>query len=174
MQPSKFNKGDAVFSAEVEWTDKTVTCPDCLGDRTWLVVFPSGQSQNIDCQTCKRSFEPPSGRLILKEWKPIVRKRTIGSIRYNDTDKSPYSYMCKETGVGSGRVYYETDIYETEEEAKVVAQQKFEEQQLSIAKNNFKTVKQIENMLSTYGYTRSTYPQITTDFKRWIGLSKKK
>lgn len=82
--------------------------------------------------------------------------------------------MCEETGVGSGRVYYENDIYETEEEAKIVAQQKFEEQQLNIAKNNFKTVKQIENMLSTYGYTRSTYPQITTDFKRWIGLSKKK
>lgn len=49
---------------------------------------------------------------------PCTEKLTIGSIRIdtNDIDK-PVSYMCVETGVGSGSVYYESDLHLTEEEA---------------------------------------------------------
>lgn len=59
-------------------------------------------------------------------------KRTIGSIRHDSSshfDDGPLTeYMCVETGVGSGSVYRENDLFSTEAEAQYAANIRAEKQ----------------------------------------------
>jgi hypothetical protein len=46
----------------------------------------------------------------------------IDTAQKQDEDYHPVSYMCLETGVGSGAVYYEHRMFDTEEAALAFAQ----------------------------------------------------
>lgn len=61
-----------------------------------------------------------------------VRELTIGSVRIDTAGKEPISYMCSETGIGSGNVYPESYFYATRVEADVAAIQKQEQRQLEV------------------------------------------
>lgn len=171
----KFKKGEEVYVADCEYDTKYIACPDCLGTLHWIIVFADGDAVEAECQTCKRGYLPPSGEIPVSNWRPTVKKMTIGSIRYNDQDKEPFSYMCEETGIGSGRVYYDKDLFKEETPAKVKAHQKYEGQKKGIAKNNFSKrfggIKEIEDSLSTWGFSRKMQIEKVAQFKEWAGIS---
>jgi len=94
-----------------------VQCPDCLGTKEWRVLLPSGEEFQHDCRTCSRGYYS-EGRVAEYGDRGIVVERTIGSIRVDTADENrPVSYMCCETGVGSGTVYDEKNLFLTKQEA---------------------------------------------------------
>lgn len=116
----RYGIGDKVFDAGVNPSVRRVTCPDCLDTRKWKARTPAGELLDFDCPRCQWQHE---GQPLIHEWTPIVRLLTIGSIKFDSTSNST-SYMCVETGIGSGRVYAQDDLHETEELALAVAKLK--------------------------------------------------
>jgi hypothetical protein len=116
----KFRKGQRVYHATTNSETETLPCPDCLGSRRWRVITPAGSELEAECQRCGNYGWSDLPSLKRITWKPYVSPLTIGSIRIDTAahrDDSPVSYMCEETGVGSGNVYYEKQLFATHEEA---------------------------------------------------------
>lgn len=100
-------------------------CPDCLGTGKWDVKSPAGTEAKVSCPRCHGS-----AKLSLYAHAPRVQELTIGSIQV-DTNKKvetepylqdPVQYMCLETGVGSGSIYYQQTLFLTEEDAQIFAE----------------------------------------------------
>lgn len=108
LQP-KFEIGDLVYSASAYDTEEWIQCPDCLGTKEWSVICPGGDKFTQDCGTCQHGYEV-LGKIRKNEIKSHVRALTIGSVRLDTADKQPISYMCEETGIGSGSIYYEENL----------------------------------------------------------------
>ncbi len=107
-----------MFAPQVLTTTKQITCPDCLGERTWLARLPCGDELKITCPTCERGYVN-TGTVPLSESTGKIRRLTIGSVR-TDSAAEPermIEYMCNETGVGSGTVWPEWKLCATREEA---------------------------------------------------------
>ena len=115
IQP-KFNIGDIVYTASFLWSETEEQCPDCLGKLEWQVKTPSGDEFNIPCGTCMRGYFS-CGKV--RNWadNSFVNIRTIGSVRIDTANEKPISYMCGETGVGTGTVYYEENIFDNHDAA---------------------------------------------------------
>jgi hypothetical protein len=101
---SRYDIGHTVFAPEVEEKSRPVQCTDCLGTEVWHVTLENGEKFDIKCPNCTTLSGPPKethfvGRVITL---------TIGSVQF-DTEECDYRenvrYMCRETGVGSGRVW---------------------------------------------------------------------
>lgn len=121
----KYDVGDTVFCAgHPAYEGYTEQCPDCLGSGVWKVETPAGDSFPCKCETCGVGSwtGAGSGRITKYKYSSWVRRLTIGSVRIDTADKNPISYMCNETGVGSGNVYYEEQLFDNEESAKVAGQ----------------------------------------------------
>jgi hypothetical protein len=122
----KFAIGDVVYWPTTETTKEPMPCPDCLGTRRWKVITPAGTEMEAECQRCtgfgRIADLPKPERLVSK---PSVRRLTIGKITasthasYGDRDR--VEYMCSETGIGSGSIYQESQLFSTEDEAMAVA-----------------------------------------------------
>lgn len=115
----RYRVGDVVWVARVEVTTTPVTCPTCLGAKEWTVTAPNGDSWPIQCGACRRGYEV-RGTVDEETVKPVSVCMTVGSVRFDTheaVDGCPVSYMMRETGVGSGSVYYESDVGGTWEEA---------------------------------------------------------
>lgn len=125
---TKYSVGDTVFHAWTGQTTKQHPCPDCKGAREWKAVSPAGREYSFRCPRCTGVLNNRSLSLSYQAHVPSVRKLTIGSIeartvaRWGGDDL--VSYMCEETGVGSGTTYRETDLHPTHEEATAAAQAK--------------------------------------------------
>lgn len=121
---TKFGVGDKVFAAEIAIETVQVPCPDCLGERTWDAKLPCGDTVKIQCQTCTYGYEC-RGTIGQARAEGVVRCYTVGSVSFDswdgiNHDRGGVRYMCEETGVGSGRVWDERDLYETREEIEVL------------------------------------------------------
>lgn len=111
----RFQIGQTVFSPGTRFTDERHDCPDCLGERRWKATTPAGDELELQCLRCQ-------GQGVLKRpnFIPATRKLTIGSVRI-DTHVNPgwgqtnVQYMCDETGIGSGTVYNEDRLFESED-----------------------------------------------------------
>lgn len=126
---TKFALGDRVYHASTHLTTKQHPCPDCKGSQKWKAISPAGAEYDFSCPRCSASFQSNSDlSLRYQAFAPAVATLTIGSIRVDTADERGHSYMCVETGVGSGSVYYERDMFSTHEEAMTVAQLKAAEQ----------------------------------------------
>ena len=173
MKP-QYEIGDKVYKAGTDYTDARVSCPDCLGTLKWTVVFADGEAVQVDCQTCKRGYMPPCGYIVYKQWQPSVDLLTIGQIHGWSPDEG-FSYMCDETGIGSGTVHRESDLFSDKTCAETAAQIKHVEQMKRIAQNNFSKKlggsKAIGEMLSTFGYSRREAVIKAREFAMWAGLS---
>ncbi len=116
----KYHIGKRVFHVSTNTTAATYDCPDCQGSRKWQCKSPAGAEMEMDCPRCQRvDYGRSGGELSLTYTRhiPYVRVLTIGSVRIDTYDtKSPVSYMCHETGVGSGYVFDEAML--TADEAK--------------------------------------------------------
>lgn len=118
---TKYSVGDVVYCAGTTTTRKQHPCPDCLGERKWRAVSPAGTEYDFACPRCSASYN--SDRDLTLDYTahvPSVRRLTIGSVQFNSANGSWDSgarYMCRETGVGSGSVYDEARLFETEADA---------------------------------------------------------
>ena len=122
--------GEKVYFGYSEESDEWYDCESCLGTMEWHVVTPAGEEFDIECPACTYGYIC-CGRQSRHIYRPFVRELTIGSVRidtaaYND---EPVAYMCEETGVGSGSVYYETMLADNRETAMSVAKLKAAAQQ---------------------------------------------
>jgi hypothetical protein len=121
---TKFSVGDIVFHGRAGWVGERVECPACKGSGWWTVVAHSGErgQWQATCQVCRdyREWGNVRGRGPVKrgERHPTVTRLTIGSVR---VDRG-VEYMCRETGVGSGSVYREEDLFDTKSDARAHAE----------------------------------------------------
>jgi hypothetical protein len=127
---TKFSVGDRVWHAGTTTARKQHDCPDCLNTRKWQAVSPAGHEYAFGCPRCGAQYSSFSDlRLDYTAHVPSVAARTIGSVRVDthpgfSGDDDPHTYMCTETGVGSGNVYRERDLFATEDEATKAAEAK--------------------------------------------------
>lgn len=174
MDEMKYKIGDIVYKSGTTYSTETIQCPDCLGTKEWIITFADGESIVIECQTCKRGVYHASGYVSFNQWKPHVEVLTIGKI-YDWTEANGFRYMCEETGIGSGSIYNESDLFSDRESAEIDAKIKHEEQMKIIAQNNFSKKRRgrekIENMLSTFGFTRRDKLEKTRQFVQWAKIS---
>lgn len=120
---TKYAIGDAVFHASTHVTKGAHECPDCKGSTKWKAVSPAGLEYQFPCPRCAASYNGDRDLLLTYPMHtPSVRQLTIGSVRIDTaSDDRPVQYMCVETGVGSGSIYSEADLFTTREEAERVA-----------------------------------------------------
>lgn len=139
----RFAIGDKVWDVSIHIESGQHDCPDCFGSRQWTAVSTAGETFAINCLRCAQSYAglprdvPP---LAYQKSVYTTRELTIGSVRV-DTAAShgdPVSYMCEETGIGSGRVYNESKLFTSEEEARASAeiQTQLEQRRLDVGSLN--------------------------------------
>lgn len=115
---TKFSIGDVIYKAWTTTVQKQHPCPDCKGARKWKAISPAGGEYEFSCPRCSASFHSDRDlSLAYSEFAPFVEKLTIGSIRYDSSSDRQTEYMCRETGVGSGTIHSESDLFPTEDEA---------------------------------------------------------
>jgi ssDNA-binding Zn-finger/Zn-ribbon topoisomerase 1 len=127
---SKFNFGDKVYPIQLMTEQIWIPCNACSG----LGLITLKNNEEYHCPVCggnkgKSEWQNKKWMLIdnfPEEVKKRYQKRgewlyiplTIGKI---DTECYPkeikISYMCKETGIGSGTNWYETELFISREEA---------------------------------------------------------
>ncbi len=118
----KYKVGQTVYACSITLGSERVTCPDCLGTKAWAVTTPAGEEFSISCAACKHGYEV-RGSIAESKFIGQVEEYTIGSVRLDTSirdGRDCVSYMCEETGVGSGRVWDQPALYATREEAKAV------------------------------------------------------
>lgn len=125
---TKYSVGDRVFHATTVTEKRTRPCPDCRGAKKWKALSPAGTEYEFACPRCSASyFSQRDLSLEYHEYAPHAVPLTIGSVRVNTADDAydgGVSYMCIETGVGSGSVYREADLFPTKDEALKAAAEK--------------------------------------------------
>ena len=115
-----FDIGHCVFAVKIETSKTPVECPDCLGTLVWHVELETGEQFDIKCQTCTFGYET-RGVVQSYETTACIQELTVGSVRIDTASRrSPVEYMCTETGVGTGRVWSESELYSTREHAEHV------------------------------------------------------
>ena len=116
----KYKIGDKIFSASRLRQCKKVQCPDCLGRKIWSVTAPSGETWETACGTCERGYMGSLGEVDRWEVDDHIEQLTIGSVQIDtaNTPEETVRYMCRETGIGSGSVYYEPRLHPTFDAAK--------------------------------------------------------
>lgn len=115
---TKYNIGDIVWVGMTRCIDKSVKCPECSYGYIKIKLSTGAESQ-ARCPVCYgRNFKHDY------DFCPVVERLTIGSVRYNSAadERERFSYMCIETGVGSGSIWYEEYIFATKENAEQHAQ----------------------------------------------------
>lgn len=115
---TKFDLDQKVYKAETSWEKRQVECPDCKGEKVWHTTTPAGEKIESPCPTCRRGFDGSLGVIFISDYEPRATPLTVGQVRFQtDRKETEISYMMKETGVGSGSVHNERDIFVDKEEA---------------------------------------------------------
>lgn len=120
---TKFGIGDRVWVANWTPEQRQHPCPDCLGSRKWQARSPAGGVFEVECPRCSASYMSERDlSLVYILFVPDPSQMTIGQVRgFSGTDDEN-SYMCHETGIGSGNIWRESLLFATKEEAVAVAQ----------------------------------------------------
>lgn len=122
---TKYSIGDVVYLASTTTERKQHPCPDCKGTKRWKALSPAGGEYSFACPRCSSSYRAGTDMsLDYTASVPSVARLTIGSVRHDSNERgnrSATSYMCRETGVGSGSVYDEARLFETETGAMAAA-----------------------------------------------------
>lgn len=111
----KYQKGQLVYGCDIDRQLRRLPCPDCLGTQKWEAKTPAGETLEFSCPRCTgwRHAKVPEVWIC----QPLIRKLTIGTIRVDTGDNGGNSYMCEETGIGSGRIWSESDLFDSEDAA---------------------------------------------------------
>ncbi len=114
LPPFKYKVGDVVYVVTSQSERRTHPCPDCLGTKKWHVTTPAGTKMTTPCQRCCVGHSSSRERHLNLEYtikKFTTRMLTIGQLRPESWSGDTHSYMCRETGIGSGNVYRESDLF---------------------------------------------------------------
>lgn len=121
---TKYSVGDTVWTPSVTSTPAKRDCPDCLGKKKWETTSPAGRVYEFTCPRCSDGYKSDRDLDLDLSYSVSVagtQSLTIALVR-GSSDRSDVSYMCQETGVGSGTVHRELDLYQTEDEALAAAE----------------------------------------------------
>jgi hypothetical protein len=153
---SKYSVGDTVYYSGLISLQKKLDCPDCFGEERWTTTSPAGIEYWFDCPRCSSNYlSDRKMSLSYLGFKANVEALTIGSVRFDSSkDDGKYTYMCKETGVGSGTVYDQDDLFLTRDEATNKAERKADDQE----KSNPSSVAQYAGALSVCDYQLHLIP----------------
>lgn len=115
---SKYAIDDTVYLASTGWGDSglPIACIRCEGTGGAKIEHVTLGVHYIKCPTCRGM-----GHNNKYTHQPYVRKLTIGTIQMDTYENRGFRYMAKETGLGSGAVYNEGDLFTDEKQAKEVA-----------------------------------------------------
>lgn len=151
---TKYAIGDVVFYATTDAVTKQHPCPDCKDTRKWKALSPAGVEYDFACPRCSVSFLGNNDlTLRYSSFEGRVSKLTIGSVRTDSHSDRKVQYMCLETGVGSGSVYDEADLFPYQDMAMEAAKAKAASMNVNVewvAKHYDKTLK-----LSDYELTNA-------------------
>lgn len=112
---TKYSLGDTVFKISDIAKPKYKECPACEGAKK--ITLPKTE---VECPTCKGHGVLCSGHFTSYFVKESAM--TIGQVRFETTsEKTEIGYMCKETGVGSGSVYREDQLFLSKTECQSAA-----------------------------------------------------
>lgn len=171
MPGVRFKIGDRCFAATATTKAKRVQCPDCLGERVWACSLPSGEQLNIQCPTCHYGWDGSTG-FVDGTWEGIaeVIHGTVGSVRVDTGARAGEQvvYMLEETGVGTGRAYYDRDVFSAREDAEAAAATKASEATARLTESNVmaRNRKKHDRPGSLVAYLRSELRRLTIDQKR--------
>lgn len=119
---TKFSLRDIVYGIVRVPTSEPVTCPKCNGSkRLALKDLP----ETVQCFNCRG--KGTVGEYAGHKW--LISNHTpskIGSVQANFTiGKDPeIRYMLDRTGVGSGTLWKEKDLFKTEEKARIICDER--------------------------------------------------
>lgn len=118
---TKFSLNDKVFTIHKSGSTQFIKCEVCEGKGG--ITTEKGR---FNCESCygnggKREYIP-------EKWKIGYKNTTIGKVYiemynerfyedYPDYRDKEFKYMIEATGIGSGTVWYEKDLFKTEKEA---------------------------------------------------------
>ena len=127
---TKFSLGDLVYRFGTRTHKEFVDCPLCKGDKQIDL-----QEKRYTCPECRGTGGTYEYGAL--ENYVLPDQYTIGHVRaVREYGKEENRYMCKETGVGSGTVYNEEDLFDTIDEAEaeclkrnIAYQETYDEQQ---------------------------------------------
>ena len=111
---TKYKVGQVVWYGTAEHTTAVSSgCPDCLGSGLWTGKTPAGYTFHVKCETCKQGCES-TGRVWEYQYLAVVLELTIGKVMIKETAVLiQVTYMCEETGIESGQVYDEGQLFPT-------------------------------------------------------------
>ena len=114
----KYEIGQTVYRAHVTRERVNHDCPDCLGSGRWSCTSPAGATMEMSCPRCSVThYGNDTLGLSYVKAQCYVVTLTVGSVQIDTASKEVVRYMCRETGVGSGSVYDESDLHMTAEAA---------------------------------------------------------
>lgn len=114
---TRFSIGDKVWLGTTRWMSKPIACPRCAGAGRFKLNDAGGKEFSVTCPDCYGH-----GSDHEYDFRPMIEQLTVGSVRYDSHDVGEKeSYMCIETGVGSGSIWTGKVLFATREEAEVAA-----------------------------------------------------
>jgi len=115
---TKYSLGDVAYRIATSTDRQWEVCPDCIGQRKWFVVLPSGEELFIRCPTCESGYESLG---VVYDYAAVgsVDAVVIRSIEVVDND----GLTC----VRYNSAYYLGDLYDSREAAEAVLPSAIEE-----------------------------------------------
>jgi len=119
MTEQKWNIGDIVWEANYGTTKVQRPCPVCCGKLEVTLILGNDERVVLPCEYCGHGMSEPRGYLVDYERIAQAKPRTIAAIESTITSEgAEYEYRTAE-----GHRFHAEDIYATEAEAIVRAEQ---------------------------------------------------
>ena len=115
----RFKVGDTVWFAKCNWESVQKICPICFGKKVVTLILGNEDHVILPCRGCAPGFESPKG--YITEYEYVVGPEIVvisGMTVEMNYDKEVVSYRS------CHGLYNDKDLYVTEEEARVRANEK--------------------------------------------------
>lgn len=89
MLDLRFQIGDVCWRSTWSSAENYVTCPDCGGTGQIAVIMHDKTEHSIECDNCKRGYDPPTGRVRVYDRIGVAEKVFINGISVSG-DKIEY------------------------------------------------------------------------------------
>jgi len=129
---TQFSIGDKVFSIIHATRSVDLPCPACKGEGK--IKYPDDT-----LRSCSECYGHKTKREYVQGHWYIEGLYTIGLVRFQEPkrdDTHNESYMCVETGVGSGSVYYGDRLFTEQEAAQAECDKRNEDEGVNIDRWN--------------------------------------
>lgn len=93
MTRTRYEIGERAWRATFESSESFVICPDCGGSGRIRCLLHDDTMVSVDCEGCKRGYNPPTGRIHVYDRAPRAVLATItgmeiteGKVEYHTAD----------------------------------------------------------------------------------------